>query len=305
MKEQKVYVKATSDIFIKYLFGMDTKESDHLVISFINAVLTDSDFPIITKVIQKNPFNYQEFTDDKLSVLDIEVEDENHKLYNIEVQATGNTHFRNRALYYWAKLYTSQSREGDLYDNLLPTIGINILDFTLFPELSGYHNYFVITEGRDREYVLTYQLIIHFLEISKLNDKEMSSKMAGWLLYLKAEGQDKKMLKILLENDEDLRSAHEMYKAFNNNDKLRRYALSREKAENDRKHFLYMARKQGIEQGELEDKHNVLIRLLELKYNLSEDEKKHILSVTDFNKLDAALDAVVLAKDKENILKLL
>ena len=30
------------------------------------------------------------------------------------------------------------------------------------------------------------------------------------------EGQDKKMLKILLDNDEDLRSAHEMYKAFNN-----------------------------------------------------------------------------------------
>ena len=119
------------------------------------------------------------------------------------------------------------------------------------------------------------------------------------------------MLKILLENDEDLKSAHEMYKAFNNNDKLRRYALSREKAENDRQHFLYMARKQGLEEGrekgikegikegELEEKHNVLIRQLELKYNLSEDEKKHILSINDFKKLDAALNAVVLVKDKE------
>ncbi|MCK5199439.1 MAG: hypothetical protein KAR21_13865, partial [Spirochaetales bacterium] len=74
------------------------------------------------------------------------------------------------------------------------------------------------------------------------------------------------------------------------------FELFREKAENDRKHFLYMARKQGIEQGELEDKHNVLIRQLELKYSLSGDERKHIFSVTDFNKLDA----VVLAKDKEN-----
>jgi len=152
MKEKEAYVKATSDIFIKYLFGMDTKESDQLVISFINAVLTDSDFPTITKVIQKNPFNYQEFADDKLSVLDIEVEDENHKLYNIEVQSSGNTHFRNRSLYYWAKLYTSQSKEGDPYYNLLPAIGINILDFTLFSELSGYHNFFVIAEGREREY---------------------------------------------------------------------------------------------------------------------------------------------------------
>ncbi|MCK5196971.1 MAG: Rpn family recombination-promoting nuclease/putative transposase, partial [Spirochaetales bacterium] len=233
MNPKKEYVKATSDIFIKYMFGLDTKESNHLVLSFINSVLQDSDFPLITKVIQKNPFNYKEYADDKLSVLDIEVEDENHKLYNIEVQSSGNTHFRNRALYYWAKLYTSQSREGDIYDTLLPTIGINILDFTLFTELPAYHNFFMITEGREREYALTDHLIIHFLEIPKINDKEMSSKMASWLLYLKAEGQDKKMLKILLENDEDLKSAHEMYKAFNNNDKLRRYALSREKAEND------------------------------------------------------------------------
>jgi len=301
MKEYKSYVKATSDIFIKYMFGLDTKKSNHLVLSFINSVLQDSDFPAITKIIHKNPFNYKEFADDKLSVLDIEVEDENHKLYNIEVQSSGDTHFRNRALYYWAKLYTSQSREGDIYDNLLPTIGINILDFTLFPELTAYHNFFVITEGRKREYILTDQLIIHFLEISKINDKEMSSKIAGWLLYLKIEGKNKEMLKILLESDEDLRSAHEMYKAFNSNDKLRQYALSREKAENDRKHFLHIAKKKG----KLEEKHNSLIRLLELKYSLSDDEKEHILSVTDFNKLDAVLDAVVLARDKENILKLL
>jgi hypothetical protein len=140
-----------------------------------------------------------------------------------------------------------------------------------------------------------------YLINAKIKDKEMSSKIAGWLLYLKTEGKDKDMLKILLESDEDLRSAHEMYKAFNSNDKLRRYALSREKAENDRKHFLYMAKKQG----KLEEKHNVLIRLLELKHSLSVNEKEHILSATDFIKLDAALDAVVLAKNKEDILKLL
>ena len=49
----------------------------------------------------------------------------------------------------------------------------------------------------------------------------------------------------------------------------------------------------------------MLIRVLELKYSLSEDERKLILSVTDFKKLDAALDAVVLVKDKGSVLKLL
>ena len=66
-----------------------------------------------------------------------------------------------------------------------------------------------------------------------------------------------------------------------------------------------MARKQGLEEGELVDKHNVLIRLLELKYSLTVDERKHILSITDFNKLDGALDALVLVNNKENVLKLL
>jgi len=42
-------VSATSDMFIKYLFGMDTAESNKLVLSFINAVLIDSDFPSITE----------------------------------------------------------------------------------------------------------------------------------------------------------------------------------------------------------------------------------------------------------------
>ncbi len=309
MDKNETYVKATSDIFIKYLFGLDTKKTNSLALSFINSVLENSNFPAMTKIIQKNPFNYKEYVEDKLSVLDIEVEDENHKLYNIEVQATGNTHFRNRALYYWAKLYTSQFGSGDIYEYLLPAIGINLLNFTLFPDLKRFHNYFVLTEGREREYVFTDQLVIHFLEISKVKDTEKSSKLGKWLLYLKIEGTDSEMLKILLETDKDLQIAHELYTAFNSNDKLRRYALSREKAEHDRLHFLSMARKEGlkegIEKGELVDKHNVLIRQLEIKFGLKEEERKLILSVINFKKLDAALDGFVTANDKKSVLDIL
>ncbi len=301
MEQKNEYVKATSDIFIKYMFGMDTKQSNHLVLSFINSVLGDSGFPTITKVIQKNSYNYKEFVDDKESILDIKIEDENHKLYNVEMQSTGTTHFRNRALYYWSKLYASQIKESVDYETLLPTIGINILDFTLFPELPEYHNFFVITEGKNREYTLTDHLIIHFLEIPKIENRETSSKIASWLLYLKSEGWDKDMLKILLESDEDLKSAHEVYKAFNNDEMLREHALAREKTRRDNRHQQTMAR----EEGELNEKHTILIRQLSLKYTLSEDEKSHILSVTDFKKLDAAIDAFVFAEDKESVLKLL
>lgn len=40
-----IYVKPTSDIFIKYLFG--TEENKFLLLAFINAVLENSGFPLI------------------------------------------------------------------------------------------------------------------------------------------------------------------------------------------------------------------------------------------------------------------
>ena len=125
------------------------------------------------------------------------------------------------------------------------------------------------------------------------------------------------MIKILLESDEDLQAAHEMYEAFNRNDKLREYALAREKYDMDNLHRQNMARKKGLaeglaegleagrKKGELVKVHTILIRLLELKYTLSEEEKSTILTVTDFKKLDAAVDAVMLAENKESVLRLL
>ncbi len=239
--------------------------------------------------------------------------DENHKLYNIEMQASGDESFRNRAVYYWSKSYVSQIEKGDDFKKLLPTIGINILNFTLFPELPAYHNFFMIIGGKDKKQALTDHLSIHFLEIPKITDSEISSKIIGWLLYLKSEGQDKDMIKILLESDEDLQVAHEMYEAFNRNTELREYALAREKYDMDNLHRQNMAREKGRaeglakgrEKGELNKVHAILIRLLELKYTLSEKEKNTIRSITDSKKLDTAVDAVMFAEDKENVLRFL
>lgn len=59
MTKEDIFISPTSDIFIKYLFGMDTDDSNQLVLSFINAVLEDADFQPVVKIIQKNPFNYR------------------------------------------------------------------------------------------------------------------------------------------------------------------------------------------------------------------------------------------------------
>ena len=105
----------------------------------------------------------------------------------------------------------------------------------------------MLTEGKGREYILTDHIILHFLELPKVEEIEMCSKIDRWLLYLKVEGRDNKMLKILLKDDDDLKMAHKRYETFTNNRKLRTLALSREKAERDKLYFENLARRKEAE----------------------------------------------------------
>ena len=157
------YVKPTADIFIKYLLG--SKGNKDLLLSFINSVLEDAEFDKIVSVEIKNPFNLKAFVDDKESILDVKAIDENKRQYNVEIQTSGTEHFKNRSLYYWSKLYSSQLDGGAKYVDLNPAICINILDFKLFNEIEYLHTCFLLREQHAPEYILTDHLIIHFLEI--------------------------------------------------------------------------------------------------------------------------------------------
>jgi hypothetical protein len=60
--------------------------------------------------------------------------------------------------------------------------------------------------------------------------------------------------------------------------------------------------KEGELKGKLKDKQQVLIRQLSKKYSLTEQEREHISSITDPDKLDRALDEIVVAETKEQVL---
>jgi predicted transposase/invertase (TIGR01784 family) len=81
-----VYVKPTSDIFIKYLFGREEDKS--LLLNFVNAVQENMNFPRIKDIELKNTFNIKNLALDKESVLDIKAVSETGEIYNIEVQTS-------------------------------------------------------------------------------------------------------------------------------------------------------------------------------------------------------------------------
>ena len=91
-------INPTSDIFVLYLRG--SRENEDLLLSFINAVLTDADFKPIVSVEVKNPFSLKKFVADKMSILDVKAVDSTGNIYDIEIQQAGSSSYKNRALYY-------------------------------------------------------------------------------------------------------------------------------------------------------------------------------------------------------------
>lgn len=126
------------DLAFKKIFGVE--ENKDLLISLINSIVSKEDQ--IVDVTLLNPYNPQNFRNDKLSILDIKALGESGKRFNIEIQITDEADYDKIALYYWAKLYTEALQASQDYSSLNKAIGIHILNFTSIPETNKYHNVF-------------------------------------------------------------------------------------------------------------------------------------------------------------------
>ncbi len=57
-----------------------------------------------------------------------------------------------------------------------------------------------------------------------------------------------------------------------------------------------------IHEGEIKSKQETLIRLIDRKYRITDEERTLIMSIQDPDILDAALDEIVMSDDKTSIL---
>jgi len=153
------------DLAFKKIFGIE--ENKDLLISLINSIVDKADQ--VTNIKLLNPYNERSFKKDKLSVLDIKAEGHDGKKFNIEIQVSDEADYDKRALYYWAKLYTSQLESGTDYSTLDKVIGIHILNFTSIPEMEDYHNVFHIKD-RKKGRICFRDFELHTIELNKFTD---------------------------------------------------------------------------------------------------------------------------------------
>ena len=118
------------DVVFKKLFS--EPDNKPLLTDFLASVLeVDNDkihdLQIVNGEITPSMIN------EKFIRLDLTVLIDGAKI-DIEMQCLGNEYYRDRALYYWAKLYARDLKSGEGYDMLEQTISINICTFKLFEQ---------------------------------------------------------------------------------------------------------------------------------------------------------------------------
>ncbi len=187
------------DLVFKKLFG--TEENKDILLSLINAILPH--YQQIATLELKNPYNLADYTDGKLTILDIKAQDEKGIQYDIEMQIRGSGFYGKRTLYYWAKIFGSQldytpndndtntyiddkyDGEGG-YSELKKCIVISLMDFTFFDD-DVCHRCFTL-KNRETNQIhkdLDY-LDLYFIEMKKFTkDLELAKTILDrWINFL-------------------------------------------------------------------------------------------------------------------------
>ena len=267
------------DYAFKLIFGKPGNES--ILIAFLNAALKLPFENQITTVTLLNPELNKEYKDDKRSAMDIRAVTTEGIHVNIEIQLANKYDMERRTLYYWAKMYTLQMREGMAYQELANTITINILDFKYINQTRNFHSVFRLFE-KDEGFELTEALEIHFIELPKLLVKWRERMVSPWedvlvrWLFLLEGSDDEEIFKTLEEiavQDPVLNQAMEEWGKSSDDPKVREEYLARRKAVLDEmaavreaelrlREAIKQSKKEGREEGKVEEKQEVTKKLL-------------------------------------------
>ena len=236
--------KPKLDLVFKKIFG-DINNID-LLTDFLSSVL---DVP--TDDIQKVEIIDNEIIPDtlekKFSRLDLLLL-VNNEYVNIEIQVNNYNDYKERTLFYWAKVYTNQLKKGEDYISLQDTIAINIVDFKLF-DCSECHSSFMIYETHRHE-KLTDKLRIDFLELPKAKTTKTNARLQEWLDFLNVTTEEGlKMLEQNTVNPKVIHKAVAVVRQMSADEKLLYAIQKREETLMNERSALNSAKRQGIEQG--------------------------------------------------------
>lgn len=232
-------ISAKLDIIFKKLFS----ENEDLLHDFLASIL-DIPNDSIRRIQIVNPELSPEAMENKFSRLDLNMTIDD-KLVNVEIQIYNDPDYRDRALFYWAKLYTSELKSGDSYRKLKQAITVNIINFNMF-EGVDYHTEIAATiKGTGEVYSDKFKM--HFFELKKVGRQlNKYNRRELWLQFINADSEEEFDM-LSQTNVPVIQKAVQVIYDMSEDAKIRENARIREKALHDEASLIQGAENRGRE----------------------------------------------------------
>jgi len=235
-----------SDIVFKAFFGRE--ENKKFLEEFISAVLEEQ---VKVKNVVHDARLEQLAKEDKYGVLDLDVELEDGKKVNIEIQIKDNHNIEERTTYYSSKKITEQIGIGQKFEEINQVIIIAILDYS-FIELPEYITRTVRVANEHREYEINNVEKYIYIELEKFRKQnpDMKNKLNQWIAFIDRERGD--LLEMAKKENKEIKEAEERYNVLTGDAELKRLAEVRLMSQLEGASAKKVAREEGRKEERLE-----------------------------------------------------
>lgn len=254
-------LKVTNDLVFQRIFGKVGNE--RVTKKLLERILGIS---IEDLTLDTNKRLIGDETDNKIGRIDVKAKLNNGTKVIIEMQVARYKFMPERLLYYWAKTYTGDLKQGEKYDNLDKTIAILISaqDIERLSNLEDYHTKWQLCEENNSNIKLTDKLEIHIIELSKFkNDKDI--KKIDWINFIRGDKIDMKR-----DLDKELKEAIEELEKITADPEMREIYYQREKDLRDKISFASAERDEGIEEGIKKNQKEVVLKMYKKNMSLKD-----------------------------------
>jgi len=242
----------------------------------------------ITSAQVLNPEIPRDFNLQKGVVLDVRIQLGNGRLVDVEMQARRQRAFRERVLLYWARQFGAQLEIGQKYREVLPCVGIYVLDFTDF-EGHNFHHVFRVYDLQSGE-LFSDAFEMHFLELPKVPSEPRSNPLEQWCSFFRVRSEQD--LEALAMSSPTMKQASEALWWVSSDPNSRQLAEMRELGEFNHRLQMNAERRLGHEQGLVEGlRHEVrtVARVLKLDWSPARQAYVEGLSAAELEQLIAEL----------------
>ena len=197
----KLQYTLTNDYLFHIVFQRNKKILRGLVRSLLH--LDDDE---ISSIVLENPITPGEKVNDKTIILDLFITLNNNRKINIEMQVLNGNDWPERSLTYLCRSFDNLE-EGQGYIDVIPSMHIGILDFTLFPEYPEFYSHYAMMNIINYN-IYSDKLLLNVLDLNQIHlatDDDIACGLQYWARLFKAQTwEDLHMLASEYEVFEDI-----------------------------------------------------------------------------------------------------